>query len=97
VPLGEVTEGPTKGPLDEILAKLVARVMSAREVEAAAEQVEEIAGCGIGSRRCCSLRQEARGLRKAEEKSAEKRLNGEGSNRRGILTDNLIDDIKLLK
>ena len=45
VPLGEeVTEGPTKGPLVQILAKLRARVTTARgEVEAAAEQVEEVA------------------------------------------------------
>ncbi len=45
VPLGEeVTEGPTKGPLDQILANLRARVTTARgEVEAATEQVEEIA------------------------------------------------------
>ena len=45
VPLGEeVTEGPTKGPLDQILAKLRARVTTAKgEVEAAAEQVEELA------------------------------------------------------
>ncbi len=45
VPQGEaVTEGPTKGPLDQILAKLRTRVTKARgEVEAAAEQVEEVA------------------------------------------------------
>ncbi len=45
VPLGEeVTEGPTKGPLDQILGRLRARVGTAKgEVEAAAEQVEEIA------------------------------------------------------
>ena len=44
VPLGEeVTEGPTKGPLDQILANLRARVGTAKEeVEAAAEQVEEV-------------------------------------------------------
>jgi propane monooxygenase reductase subunit len=45
VPLGEeVTEGPTKGPLDQILAGLRTRVTTARgEVEAAAEEVEEVA------------------------------------------------------
>ena len=44
VPLGEeVTEGPTKGPLDQILAGLRTRVVTARgEVEAAAEQVENL-------------------------------------------------------
>ncbi|MDQ3590696.1 MAG: hypothetical protein M3392_10755, partial [Actinomycetota bacterium] len=44
VPLGEeVTKGPTKGPLDQILANLRARVGTAKEeVEAAAEQVEEV-------------------------------------------------------
>jgi propane monooxygenase reductase subunit len=39
----EVTAGPTKGPLDQILANLRARVETAKgEVEAAAEQVEEV-------------------------------------------------------
>jgi hypothetical protein len=44
VPLGEeVTVGPTKGPLDQILARLRTRVVTARgEVEAAAEQVENL-------------------------------------------------------
>ena len=45
VPLGEeVTEGPTKGPLDQILAKLRKRLVTARgEVETAVEEVEELA------------------------------------------------------
>lgn len=44
VPLGEeVTEGPTKGPLDQILAKLRMRVTTARgEVEVAAEEIEKL-------------------------------------------------------
>ena len=44
VPLGEeVTEGPTKGPLDQILAKLRTRVGTAKgEVGTAAEEVAEV-------------------------------------------------------
>ncbi len=39
----EVTEGPTKGPLDQILAKLRMRVTTAkREVEDAAEEIEKL-------------------------------------------------------
>ena len=44
VPLGEeVTEGPTKGPLDQILAKLRTRVGTAKgEVETAVDEVAEV-------------------------------------------------------
>jgi hypothetical protein len=39
----EVTTGPTKGPLDQILARLRTRVATARgEVEVAAEEVEKL-------------------------------------------------------
>jgi propane monooxygenase reductase subunit len=85
VPLGEeVTQGPTKGPLDQILAKLMARVATARgEVEAAAEQVEEITEAVESAQDAAvPFDKEAvqEDFRNAEEalKSAEKRLNGEG-------------------
>ena len=39
----EVTTGPTKGPLDQILAKLRMRVMAAKgEVKVAAEEIEKL-------------------------------------------------------
>jgi len=97
VPLGEeVTEGPTKGPSRRNPGEAGGERWRG-EVEAAAEQVEEIVN---NLETLLFLRQEAvqEDFRKAEEapKSAEKRLNGEGPSnlRGGILTDNPTDDIQ---